>query len=135
MVVVEACEGLCDRQRGLLLLACCHVVLLLSRIRVFCSLVGCSSPGPSVHGIPQAGILEWFAVSSFRGCCQPGMEPTSLASAADSVLPSHQGSPVVGLFLTEELRLFERPESPLRAVLVVRMETDPLSAESRPAVD
>lgn len=100
-----------------------------------CEPMACSSPGPSVHGIPQAGILEWFAMSSFRGCCQPGMEPTSLASAADSVLPSHQGSPVVGLFLTEELRSFERPESPLRAVLVVRLETDPLSAESRPAVD
>ena len=63
------------------------------------------------------------------------MEPTSLASAADSVLPSHQGSPIVSVFLTEELRSFEHPESPLRAVLVVRMETDLLSAESRPAVD
>ena len=25
--------------------------------------IDCSPPGPSVHGIPQAGILEWVAIS------------------------------------------------------------------------
>ena len=27
----------------------------------------CSPPGSSVHGIPQAKILEWVAISSYRG--------------------------------------------------------------------
>ena len=30
----------------------------------------CSPPGSSVHGISQAGILEWVAIFSFRGSCQ-----------------------------------------------------------------
>ena len=31
----------------------------------------CSPPGSSVHGILQAGILEWVAISSPRGSSQP----------------------------------------------------------------
>ena len=31
----------------------------------------CSLPGSSVHGIFQARILEWLAISSFRGSSQP----------------------------------------------------------------
>ena len=31
----------------------------------------CSPPGSSVHGILQARILEWVAISSFRGSSQP----------------------------------------------------------------
>ena len=31
----------------------------------------CTSPDSSVHGILQAGILEWVAVSSSRGSSQP----------------------------------------------------------------
>ena len=30
-----------------------------------------SPPSSSVHGIPQARILEWVAISSFRGSFQP----------------------------------------------------------------
>ena len=33
----------------------------------FCSLMDCSLPGFSVHGISQAGILEWAAISYSRG--------------------------------------------------------------------
>ena len=32
-----------------------------------CGPVDCSLPDPSVHGISQARILEWVAISSFRG--------------------------------------------------------------------
>ena len=32
----------------------------------------CSPPGSSVHGIFQAGILEWVATSYFRESSQPG---------------------------------------------------------------
>ena len=33
--------------------------------------VDCSPPGPSVHRILQARILEWAAVPSFRGSSRP----------------------------------------------------------------
>jgi len=37
-----------------------------------------SSPlGSSVHGILQARILEWVAISSSRDLPDPGIEPTS----------------------------------------------------------
>ena len=32
-----------------------------------CDPMDCNSPGSSVHGILQASILEWVAVSSSRG--------------------------------------------------------------------
>ena len=32
-----------------------------------CDPMDCSPPGSSVHGSPQAGILEWVAISSSRG--------------------------------------------------------------------
>ena len=36
-----------------------------------CDLVSYSLPGSSVHGILQARILEWVAISSSRGSSQP----------------------------------------------------------------
>ena len=36
-----------------------------------CHSMDCSPPGSSVHGISQARILEWVAISSFRGSSQP----------------------------------------------------------------
>jgi len=44
------------------------VVELLSRI---CNPMDCSLPGSSVHGISQARILEWVAISSSRRSSQP----------------------------------------------------------------
>ena len=40
----------------------------------------CSPPGSSVHGILQARILGWVAISFSRGSSQPGIEPMSLMS-------------------------------------------------------
>ena len=37
-----------------------------------CDRMDCSPPGFSVHGISQARILEWVAISFFRGSSQPG---------------------------------------------------------------
>ena len=36
-----------------------------------CSLMDCDLPGSSVHGISQARILEWVAISSSRGSSWP----------------------------------------------------------------
>ena len=52
-----------------------------------CNLMDCSSPDSSVHGIPQAKVLEWVAVSFSRGSSGPGIASRSPALQADS-LPS-----------------------------------------------
>ena len=36
-----------------------------------CDTMDCSLPGSSVHGISQARILEWIAISFSRGSTQP----------------------------------------------------------------
>ena len=41
----------------------------LSRVRL-CDPTDCSLPGSSVHGIFQAGVLEWVAISFSRGSSQ-----------------------------------------------------------------
>ena len=43
----------------------------LSHVQFFCDPVDCSLSGSSVHGILQARILEWVAISSSRGFSQP----------------------------------------------------------------
>ena len=40
---------------------------LLSRAQTICDPADCSSPGSSVHGLTQARILEWVAISFSRG--------------------------------------------------------------------
>ena len=42
----------------------------------------CSPPGPFVHGILQARILEWVSFPSPGDLPDPGLEPVSLASPA-----------------------------------------------------
>ena len=44
----------------------CLCVCVLSHVQL-CGLMDCSLPGSSVHGISQARILEWVAISSPRG--------------------------------------------------------------------
>ena len=51
----------------------------------------CSPPGSSVHGISQARILEWVAVSFSRGPPILGIQPGSPALRADSLLLSCWG--------------------------------------------
>ena len=53
--------------------ACLHAQSCLT----LCDPIGCSLPGSSVHGILQARILEWVAISYFRGSC-PSRDRTHL---------------------------------------------------------
>ena len=50
----------------------CHGVecYLLSRVRL-CNPTDCSLPGSSIHGIPQARILEWISIPFSRGSSRP----------------------------------------------------------------
>ena len=40
-----------------------------------CNPLDCSPPGSSVHGISQARILEWVAISSSKGSSRPSDRP------------------------------------------------------------
>ena len=41
----------------------------------FCNPLDCSLPGSTVHGISQASIREWVAISFYRGSSQPRFHP------------------------------------------------------------
>ena len=43
----------------------------LSRVQLFCDSMDCGPPGSCVHGISQARILEWVAISFSTGSSQP----------------------------------------------------------------
>ena len=61
--------------------------------------MACSPSGSSVHGVFQARILEWVAISSSRRSSDSGIEPTSPESPA---LPA--GSlPLVGKCVAKTL--------------------------------
>ena len=47
---------------------CCSIAQLCLRL---CEGINCSPPGFCVHGISQARILEWVAISTSRGSSQP----------------------------------------------------------------
>ena len=62
--------------------AVCVRARLLQSCPALCHPVDHSPPGFSVHGILQARILDWVAISSSRGSSWLRIEPTSLASPA-----------------------------------------------------
>ena len=55
-----------------------------------CDPMGCSLPGSSVHGILQARILEWVAISSPGDLPNLGIEPGSPSLQADCLLSEPQ---------------------------------------------
>ena len=60
-----------------------------------CNPMKCSLPGSSVHGILQARILEWVAISSPGDLPDAGIEPGSPALQADALLSELPGNPLV----------------------------------------
>ena len=63
-----------------------------------CGPTDCSPPHFSVHGISQARIPEWVAISFFRRSSDPKIKPMSPALQAD-LLPMNQGRQKCGYFL------------------------------------
>ena len=53
---------------------CCVVAKLCPTL---CNPMDCSPPGSSIHGISQARIIEWIAISFPRESSQRSFEPTS----------------------------------------------------------
>ena len=71
---------------------CVCVCVLVSQSRpTLWNPMNCGSPGPSVHGILQARILEWVAIPFSRGCSQP-RDWTQVSCIAGGFF-THQESP------------------------------------------
>ena len=78
---------------------CVHVCMLsVSVLSTLCNPMGCNPPDSSVHGILQARILEWVAISFSRGSSW-SRNWTHVSCGfwlqADSLPLSHHGSPCV----------------------------------------
>ena len=65
----------------------------------FCDPMDCSPPGSSLHGISQARLLEWVAISFCRGSSRPRDQPMSSALAGGYLPLSHLGSPEAGYLM------------------------------------
>ena len=70
-----------------------------------CDPMDCSLPGFFVHGIFQARVLEWVAISFSRDLPDPGIEPQSTALQAmrlshqESACKSRMGSNLIPMSL------------------------------------
>ena len=54
------------------------IVYLLSHVQLFCDPVDSSLPGSPIHGISQARLQEWVAISSSSGSFRP-RDPTHVS--------------------------------------------------------
>ena len=64
-----------------------------------CDPMNCSPPGSSVHGILQARILEWVAISSSTASSWPRIEPVSSALAGRISITEPPGKPHAFVYL------------------------------------
>ena len=71
--------------------ACGHTQLCLT----ICGLMDCGSPDSSVHGIILKRILEWVAISPFRGSPYSGIEPASPALQGRFFITEPRGKPIL----------------------------------------
>ena len=58
-------------RKNMFIWSCIHASKSLQSCPTLCDPIDCSPPGSSVHGILQARILEWVAISYSRGSSQP----------------------------------------------------------------
>ena len=70
------------RQQGTAYMTQCACMLPLQLCPALRDPKDCSLPGSSVHGIPQARLLEWVAIPLSRGSSQPRDRTRSLMSPA-----------------------------------------------------
>ena len=64
---------------------CTCVLSWFSSVRLFCNPMDCGPPDSSVHGILQAGILEWLPCPPPEDLPDPGIEPMSPELQLDSL--------------------------------------------------
>ena len=73
---------------------CVHASSVTWSCPTLCDPKDCSPPGSSVHGILQARILEWVAISSSKGSSQPRDRNCVSCLQAASLPLSQQGRPL-----------------------------------------
>ena len=61
------------------------LVLITQLCLTLCAPMDCSLPGSSVHGVSQARVLEWVAISSLGDLPDPVIKPGSPELQADSL--------------------------------------------------
>ena len=66
-----------------------------SSVVSLCDPRDCSPPGSSVHGVLQAGVLQWVATPSSRESPDPGIKARSPALQADSLPAELPGKPLL----------------------------------------
>ena len=66
-------------------------VVITAGCPTLCGPMDCTLPGSSVHGISQARMLEWVAISFSRGSPPPRDRITSLSLAGRLFNTEHQG--------------------------------------------
>ena len=75
-------------------------VQLLSRVQLFCNPMDYSPPGSSVHGISQARILGWVAISFCRGSSRP-RDQTSISELVGAFFATEpRGTPICSFILS-----------------------------------
>ena len=82
-------------------------VLVTQSCLTLCDPMGCSQPGPSVHGSLQARILEWVSIPFSRGSSQPRDQIWVSHITGRFFTMSHQGSPVCCLWANKYLEKLE----------------------------
>ena len=76
-----------------------------------CDPVDCSPPGSSVHGILQARILEWVAISFSRGSSRPRDRTQVSGIAGRSLTSEPPGKPKIQLGWGQILSVLSRKHS------------------------
>ena len=81
-------------------ICCC---LITKSCPTLCDPMDCSPSGSSVHGLSQARILEWVAISFSKGSSLPGVKLGLLRCRCTLYHLSHQGSPTAILVLCQSV--------------------------------
>ena len=90
----------------LVFVVCVCVCVYVPRcVSLFATLMDYSPPDSTVHGVSQARILQWVAISSSRESFPGAIKPSSPALQADSLPLSHQGRPLVSVYNIQLLRV------------------------------
>ena len=73
-----------------------HMVLAVQSCPTLCDPMDCSPPGSCVHGILQAKILEWVAISSSRGSSRPrdGTQESGIAGRVFTIWATREASSI-----------------------------------------
>ena len=82
-------------------------MLVAQSCSTLCDSVDCSPPGSSVHGIFQARVLEWVAISFSRGSSWPRDGTRVFCRAGKFFTLNHQRSPEILFMLQGPCGCFE----------------------------